>query len=348
MTTIFANKELLYNEYKKLFLEQISDISKLKECVKARYDLKDLNDEIFIRLLSNNHKKIYDFIGHHNQNRIRYFFGNFDNFDPRDNQITVLDRFILDSIHFYITSSLLMQLHKEYHGNEKEIDKAWQKEIKAHAHLGPIPTIAIISNSIKSNKNRIFKDLQFPANKNIQLFQLNKSSIKLNDQVFAHWLPTTSEAQVSLSNFTRNIILVCIAAATILALGVSLFLLSASPAAGLAVISNPLSLGITLGFLAGATLALGITTMYFLITELIHGSTIEHLETRPQPESYHPHNLHRDKIYPTQNKTEDPLPYHDLNWSLFNRKQDRVRESTVTAVTIDEQTSSMHANGSYR
>ncbi|HFL3871475.1 TPA: hypothetical protein ACG3KN_003125, partial [Legionella pneumophila] len=73
MKTIFANKELLYNQYKKMFLEQISDISKLKECVKARYDIKELPDEIFFKLLINNHKKIYDFIGTHNQNRIRYF-----------------------------------------------------------------------------------------------------------------------------------------------------------------------------------------------------------------------------------------------------------------------------------
>ncbi|HEN5497217.1 TPA: hypothetical protein U6291_003164, partial [Legionella pneumophila] len=117
MKTIFANKELLYNQYKKMFLEQISDINKLKECIKARYDIKELPDEILFKLLTNNHKKIYDFIGTHNQNRIRYFFGNFDNFDPRDNQISVLDRFILDSVHFYITSSLLMQLHKEYQEN---------------------------------------------------------------------------------------------------------------------------------------------------------------------------------------------------------------------------------------
>ncbi|HAU1637722.1 TPA: DUF389 domain-containing protein [Legionella pneumophila] len=344
MKTVFANKELLYNEYKKLFLEQISDISKLKECVKARYDIKDLPDEIFFKLLTNNHKKIYDFIGTHNQNRIRYFFGNFDNFDPRDNQISVLDRFILDSIHFYITSSLLMQLHKEYHENAMEIDKAWQKEIQTHAHLGPLPTIAIIANSIKSNKNRVFKDLQFPANKNIQLFQLNKSSIKLNDQVFALWLPKTSEAQVAISNVTRNTILVCIAGAAILAIGVSLFLFSTSSAVGLAAISNPVSLGIMIALLAGTTLILGIASLYFSTAKAIDDGTREHPESRIPAESYHSHNIRKDKMYSSENKLEERLPYHDLKWSLFNRKLYAARESIVTPSAISEQISSMPTN----
>ncbi|HAT6977934.1 TPA: hypothetical protein F8R96_13500 [Legionella pneumophila] len=343
MKTVFANKELLYNEYRKLFLEQISDISKLKECVKARYDIKDLPDEIFFKLLTNNHKKIYDFIGTHNQNRIRYFFGNFDNFDPRDNQISVLDRFILDSIHFYIISSLLMQLHKEYQGNEKEIDKAWQKEIQAHAHLGPLPTIAIIANSIKSNKNRAFKDLKFPVHKNIQLFQLNKSSIKLNDQVFAFWLPKTSEAQVAISNVTRNTILVCLAGVAILAIGVSLFLFSISSAAGLAAISNPVSLGIMIALLAGTTLILGIASLYFSTTRVINDGTIEHQEKSTPQKSYHSHNIRKDKMYSTENKPEEPLPYHDLKWALFNRKPHGTRES-VTPATISEQISSMPIN----
>ncbi|HAZ7573197.1 hypothetical protein OQJ02_06900 [Legionella sp. PATHC032] len=342
MKTIFANKELLYNQYKKMFLEQISDISKLKECIKARYDIKELPDEIFFKLLTNNHKKIYDFIGTHNQNRIRYFFGNFDNFDPRDNQISVLDRFILDSIHFYITSSLLMQLHKEYQENAMEIDKAWQKEIQAHAHLGPLPTTAVIANSIKANKNRVFKDLQFLPNKNTQLFQLNKLSIKLNDQVFALWLPKASEAQVSLTNFTRNTILVCIAATTaILAIGVSLFVFSTSSAAGLAVISNPVSLGIMIALLAGTTLILGIASLYF--STAIHDNTIKHPENRISGESYS-HNIHKDKMYSSENKPEEPLPYHDLKWSLFNRKLYAARESIVTPLAISEQISSIHTN----
>ncbi|HAT2065184.1 TPA: hypothetical protein OO122_002529 [Legionella pneumophila] len=342
MKTIFANKDLLYNQYKKMFLEQISDISKLKECVKARYDIKELSDEIFFKLLTNNHKKIYDFIGIHNQNRIRYFFGNFDNFDPRDNQISVLDRFILDSVHFYITSSLLMQLHKEYQENAMEIDKAWQKEIQAHSHFGPLPTIAIVGNLIKSNKNRVFKDLQFPANKNIQLFQLNKSSIKLNDQVFALWLPKASEAQVSLSNFTRNTILVCIAAAAILAIGVSLFVFSTSSAAGLAVIFNPASLGIMIALLAGATLILGISSLYS--STIIHDSTIEHPENRTPEEPYHSHNIRKDKMHSSENKPEQPLPYHDLKWSLFNRNPYAARESIVSPAIVSEQTSSIHTN----
>ncbi|HBD7051585.1 TPA: hypothetical protein KKW36_000520 [Legionella pneumophila] len=342
MKTIFANKELLYNQYKKMFLEQISDINKLKECIKARYDIKELPDEILFKLLTNNHKKIYDFIGTHNQNRIRYFFGNFDNFDPRDNQISVLDRFILDSVHFYITSSLLMQLHKEYQENAMEIDKAWQKEIQAHAHFGPLPTIAIIGNLIKSNKNHVFKDLQFPANKNIQLFQLNKLSIKLNDQVFAFWLPKASEAQVSLSNFTRNTIFVCIATAAILAICVSVFVFSTSSAAGLAVIFNPASLGIMIALLACATLMLGISSLYSSTTT--HDSTIEHPENRTPEKPYHSHNIRKDKIHSSKAKPEEQLPYHDLKWLLFNRKSHTLRESIVTPATASEQLSSMCTN----
>lgn len=44
----FCKQRIALQSIQKMFLEQISDISKLKECVKARYDIKELPDEIFL------------------------------------------------------------------------------------------------------------------------------------------------------------------------------------------------------------------------------------------------------------------------------------------------------------
>lgn len=319
MTTIFTHRELIDKEYKRLFLDRISNVKKLKECIKARYDKKELSDEIFYKLFSNNHKQIYDFIGPHNENRIRHFFGDFDNFDPRDNQITVLDRFILDSIHFDVIGTLLVQFYEEYNNNQKEIDKSWQQEIQAYAHLGPIPNQTIITNLIKSNKDQVFNDLEFPIHKNVQLFRLKKSSIELNAQVFIHWLPKVNNATDSKSSFLHNnTILYSIVAgiATVaLAIIIAPFLFSTGAATGLAVISNPVSWGVVFGVLITTLLAMNVISLAANKPSNPNCNETEYFQEIKQ--SYN--GVLKNKMCFRNDKIEQSPPVHDIRWSLSNR-----------------------------
>ncbi|WP_052117500.1 hypothetical protein [Legionella norrlandica] len=331
MKTIFSNKELLDKEYKRLFLDRISSIKKLKECIQARYDKKELSDEIINGLFTNNHKRIYDFVGSHNENRIRHFFGDFDNFDQRDNQITVLDRFILDSVHFEVISSLLVQFNKEYKKNQEEIDKAWQKEILTYAHLGPIPTEAIIVNAIKSNKKRVFSDLQFPVNKKIQLFRLKKSSIEPNSQVFDHWIPKIDNTHESpKSNMRRNIILCSIgisaAIAIIAGIIITPFLFSAGTAASVAFIAPTLPVGIIIGLLVAISILTIAVSSLILTSNKKNPSncnTVEYTQKSKHPPCHLSHNVLDSNRKTAKDKTELSSPYHNLEWSLSNIKKTR-------------------------
>ncbi|MBL7479275.1 hypothetical protein [Legionella bononiensis] len=188
MACIFTNKPLLEKEYKRLFLEKLSTLTKLKECLSARYDKKEITDAELKGVLSNNHKKIYDFIGRSNENRLRYFFGHSAQSDLRDAQIRLIDRLILDSIHFEVINMLMLQFDNEYSNNLTEIEKEWHNELHDHAQLGPLPNKLIIQNAIKSIKNSVFKDLVFPENKSVALFHVNGQSIIPNKHVFINWL----------------------------------------------------------------------------------------------------------------------------------------------------------------
>lgn len=213
MTCIFSNKTLLDQEYKQLFLKRISDCSQLADCIAGRYNRQAVSEEELNILFLNNHKKIYNFLGRSNENRIRYFFGTSLNTDIRDDQTRLIDRLILDSVHFDVINTLMMRFIEEYHDNQMNIDKEWETEIKQHEGLGIIPTDCIIQNAIKNNKNRIFNSLIFPSIKHVVLFKLSEKKVIPNEQVFKKWLP---ESGSTLSDYTSYVLVAGIITALIL------------------------------------------------------------------------------------------------------------------------------------
>ncbi|WP_298624223.1 hypothetical protein [uncultured Legionella sp.] len=204
MTCIFTSKSLLDKEYKQRILQRLSSISQLKQCVSARYDKKTIADTELIELFSNNHEKICKFVGRSNENRIVHFFSQPNKSDPRDKQISLLDRFILDSVHFEVVASLMTQFSNEYAANKKDIDKEWESEIQNHPDVGLISTDLIIQNEIKNIKERAFADITFPDQKHINLFQLSGKTIIPNERVFSKWYSELNNQ--SKNNYTHYIL----------------------------------------------------------------------------------------------------------------------------------------------
>jgi hypothetical protein len=252
MECIFTNKALLDKEYKRLFLERISNYSQLKDCVSGRYNKKIITDAELGTLFSDNHKTIYDFIGSSNENRIRYFFGTANKIDIRDNQTRLIDRLILDSVHFDVINNLMLQFSNEYNAHQKSIDKEWEAEIQSHDGLGIIPTLFIIQNAIKHNKSRVFEDLVFPVQNPVELFKLTRQNIIPDAQIFKKWIPELNKQPKS--NYTYYILFAGIAAT--LALFIPLIYLAiAGSTAGLGVASATTSFS-TVGVFAGVFIAL--------------------------------------------------------------------------------------------
>lgn len=240
MANIFVDKNLLDQEYKKLFLDRLFSTSRLQECINSRYDKKAITSETIRAILSNNHKAIFDFIGTENENRIRFFFGTNQKKDKRDNQIRLIDRFILDCIHFDVISSLMMQFSNEYSKNQNEIDKAWQAEINLARSLGPIPNDVIIQQAIKLNKHRVFKDLVFPDIGHVELFIFNKNTLEPDKKIFANW-----PLNANTNNSRRSLILFGLAAA-LSALGLGAFIVGNSLLGGIIGVTASIFIGITL------------------------------------------------------------------------------------------------------
>lgn len=220
MSCIFASKALLDKEYKQLFLERLSSTSKLKECIKGRYDKKEITEAELNSLFTNNHKKIFAFIGSGNEHRIRYFFNASSKDDSRDNQIRLIDRLILDSIHFDVINTLMMRFSDEYAQNQSEIDKEWDTEVQNYVELGPLPSFIIIQNAIKLNKTRVFQDLIFPKHRLVELFKLEDQRIIPNKDVFENWLSESDSQRENI--LTKYIVFAAIASLVILVLIVAL------------------------------------------------------------------------------------------------------------------------------
>jgi hypothetical protein len=190
MNSIFASKDLLDAEYKRLFLSKLSHLDELKESIKVRYDKKDISDACIRQILSNNHKAIFDFIGSHNESRIRHFFGVPQFPDDRDTNIRVADRLILDAIHFDIILELMIRFGTEYSQDQINIDKEWFTEISTTPDLELITPFIAIQNAIKLNKQRVFIDLVFPEHQsNMTLFRLKGNSVIPDGNIFTNWLP---------------------------------------------------------------------------------------------------------------------------------------------------------------
>ncbi|KTD38481.1 hypothetical protein Lmor_0302 [Legionella moravica] len=200
MTCIFTDRLLLDQEYKRLFLEKLSSKAKLKECLSARYDKKEITDAELDGILLNNHKKIYDFIGKSNEHRVRYFFGSETHIDLRDSQVRLIDRVILDSIHFEVINRLILRFIDEYSNNQTDIHEEWDQEVQSHEERNSLPIMLIIQNAIKANKIRVFNDLVFPAKKTVALLQLKGQNITPNKHLFTNWL-SPSKAPSRMNGF---------------------------------------------------------------------------------------------------------------------------------------------------
>ena len=202
MISIFTDRALLYQEYKSLFLDKLSNHKKVKQCIKSRYGIKKIDDDEFRRIFTNNHKCIYEFIGPRSDNRIRNFFGGSGPGDIRDDQVRLVDRFILDSIHFEIMATLIIQLIKDYPGNEEAINKSWAAEldISTDSALDSLPRIAIIEHIMKNQIKNVFSDLMLPELKRVDLFRVNKNRIIPNEYVFSKWLPASQPPKKYLFN----------------------------------------------------------------------------------------------------------------------------------------------------
>ena len=234
MPSIFADKNLLQKEYKRLFLDNFTNLNKIKECLSGRYNKKAISDEALKKLFTNNHKVIYDFVGLSNELRITYFFGDLEEHDSRDSQIRLIDRLVLDSIHFEVMTALFTRLNNEYASDQIEINRTWQTEIDEHAHLGQIESIFIMQNILKLNKKMFYEDLIFPMKSPVALFSLNKTVVIPNKDIFKQWTPKTDS--LSNSQYTRSLLFLLLIAALLVTpfiLGTAFGLLSAAIGAGI-------------------------------------------------------------------------------------------------------------------
>ena len=300
MACIFSNKTLLETEYKRLFLEKLSTLTKLKECLAARYDKKELTDAEVKGLLSNNHKKIYDFIGRSNENRLRHFFGHSAQNDLRDAQIRLIDRLILDSIHFEVINMLMLQFANEYSDNKTKIDQEWHNEIQAHEKLGSLPIKLIIQNAIKSIKNNVFKDLVFPENKSVALFHLKGQSVSPNEHVFINWLSQSNyKSQIKLNHSIYAVV-----AAALIALFASVFFIVSWCLQG----ATPSGIGTTMAASFNpAGLAFGLF-IAFLLNGLINYAFSKPIKDSIDPADTCPSNPEQCPIRPSTEFIISKLP----------------------------------------
>ncbi len=200
MTNIFTDKELLNLEYRRLFLDKLSDLNKIKESIKGRYG-KDISDNELKNFFEHEETLIY-FVGSFNINRLNHFFGKYEKRDERDSLVRLIDRFLLDSINFEILNGLIVQLNEEYLDNQIDIDNAWSNELSASDYLGGIEPIYIIQKAITQNKINYFNTLNFQSQTSVHLFDLNNNQLISNKEVFSNWIPKP----VSPLTFLNNVI----------------------------------------------------------------------------------------------------------------------------------------------
>lgn len=198
MKNIFTDKNLLKREYIRLFLNELSHINTLCNCIEGRYG-KSIPQETLLSFFQNDNKALIEFIGSSNSYRLEHFFGDFQNPDVRDKQISLLDRFILDSINFEVIHNLMVKFNSEYFPNQIDIDNAWVAEIVEEQKLNKVDPIYIIPRVFRDNKTAYFDELNFSSNSSVQLFTLKDEVITLNPQIFANWFQeqtNTSESTI--------------------------------------------------------------------------------------------------------------------------------------------------------
>ncbi|KTD60945.1 hypothetical protein [Legionella shakespearei] len=312
MNSIFASKALLDAEYKRLFLNKLSHLDELKEAIKARYDKKDISDETLRKILSNNHKAIFDFIGSHNESRIRNFFGVPQFPDDRDSKIRVADRLILDAVHFDIIATLMIRFATEYSQDQVNIDKEWQTEIDAIHELELITPFLTIQNAIKLNKQRVFCDLVFPEQQsNITLFYLKGNSVIPNGNIFTNWLPKEK------SNQLKTTLLYISAALVAGGCMILPLIFTAGATSLLTIISTAI-----IALLLIATIS-GIIWWTTLPNEPVQGDVIKINESHSAINSEISHNNQIEK-------NSEEAPFHNSTWNLTASSSENSLSSNET------------------
>lgn len=189
MPSVFSSKDLLDKKYKRLFRNRIYNATKFKNYLAARFKIK-ITEKQLQELFLNQPSKISEFLAKKNEESPIHFFGDSEHGHPRDAQIRLIDRLILDSVHAEITAIILTQFIKEYYQNQDAIDKEWSNEIQNDAAGDSTSKMAIILNAITLHKDRVFKDLVFSDTDCISLFDFDGRCIMPKSTIFKNWLPT--------------------------------------------------------------------------------------------------------------------------------------------------------------
>ncbi|CAM2876297.1 hypothetical protein [Legionella worsleiensis] len=188
MPSVFSSKELLDKKYKRLFLNRLYIATKFKNYLSARFKII-ITEKQLKELFLNQPSKISEFLAQKNEESPIRFFGDSEHSHPRDAQIRLIDRLVLDSVHAEITAIILTQFIKEYYQNQDAIDKEWSDEIQSDSAGDSTSNMAIILKAITLYKDRVFQDLVFSDGDCISLFDFDGRCINPNRTVFKNWLP---------------------------------------------------------------------------------------------------------------------------------------------------------------
>ncbi|KTD75114.1 hypothetical protein [Legionella waltersii] len=309
MEILFANRQRLPSAYKTLFIEHLTNLDKLKDAIQSRFSKKEIKDQDFKKLFTFNQRALFELIGPSNDNRFRHFFGSHDHFDRRDTQISCLDRFILDSVHFEVCRCLIKQFEQEYQGNKESIEKEWQSIMPIPGNEKSIPLQYYIQKEIIATKDIVLSELIFPKNQRVRLFSLEHSTLKLNEHVFSNWLPQKNE-----SNLVRNLM---IGGAILLLLAlIPLPFLLIGGSAGIAIASTSL---VVKTVLTGVIAAGLVSIASALSIQFIRNKLKAKEPSEPSNVRYNHHSLYTDLYHSTENKhynKHEVSPFHNNRWML--------------------------------
>jgi len=266
MISVFADKTELRKEYRRRFLEKLSNLEETKKCIGARYGKKsaDISDKLITKFFddtliktptslakSSSEEKIpksaaaiLDFIDPNNRTRLDMFFGTNDN---RNKQLKLVDKFLLDAIHFEVYATLIETFEIDYETNADAINGKWSEDIK---NYDPDMTMKMrILKALNEYKNNFYTQLDLPNAEVRPLFSFD--GIKITPlPILSGWLNNGSE-------FNKKNNLASTVLVSFLAVAMALLILAVLGTTGAALIASSLGIGPIIIIGAGIGFAFG-------------------------------------------------------------------------------------------
>lgn len=205
MPTIFNNRIKIQADYLRRFMAIAQDPEKIRQALQTRYRSDETEALLFAEPpLSLNQllEKIKTLPT--TEDRANHVFGETqmaagqeEIIDPRDQQLSLEDRIILDAIQFQVTTDIKNKFAKDLEdsANEKLISEAWKQLSDDFLTMGglQLPTYALGLNYLPLMTQDYLRQLRIPSGSG-RLFTVNANQVELNRTVFEPWMIATRPA----------------------------------------------------------------------------------------------------------------------------------------------------------